>query len=183
MLSGDDLYHQRTLILGEVNTGKTRATIEILRCWVEINPTPLMTVLDLAPVRIRGIGWRLTLPTGFTGRYRFADIVAPRLTGRDAAEISCLAAANAKMIAPLLHEIIRKPHPILIINDVTLYLQAGDDGLLKAALQSAETVLANAYYGDSFADHPISQRERRLTDRLMADFDEIIWMPEGNTAD
>jgi hypothetical protein len=183
MLAGDDLYHRRTLIMGEVNTGKTRATFAILRRWVEINPTPLMTVLDLAPVRIRGVGGRLTLPRGFTGRYRFADIVPPRLTGRSATEISRLAAANAQIVVPLLQEIIQKPHPILIINDVTLYLQAGDDVLLWAALKSADTLLVNAYYGTSFADHPISQRERRLTDRLMADCDQIIWMPEGNPAD
>lgn len=180
MPANGEFYHQRTLILGEVNTGKTRVTMDILSRWVEANPTPLMTVLDLAPpTRIRGVGGRLKLPKGFTGRYRFADIVPPRLTGRNADEISRLAAANAQRVTPLLHAIIKTPHPILIINDVTLYLQAGDETLLSRVLQSADTVLINAYYGRSFVDHPISRRERRLTEKLIQACDGIIWMPEG----
>ena len=169
--------NRRTLILGDVNSGKTRETLRILSRWVAGNPTPLMTVLDLAPEPVRGIGGRIVLPQGFSGRYRFADIIPPRLTGRSAAEITRLAAANARAIESLFEEILKRPHPILVINDVTLYLQAGDYARLTAVMQSAATVLINAYYGKSFVDHPISSRERRLTDRLMGDCDQVIRMP------
>lgn len=182
MPADDKFDHQRTLILGDVNTGKTRATIAILSRWLAGDPVPLMTVLDLAPEALRGIGGRLKLPAEFRGRYLTPAIVAPRLTGRTADEISRLAAANARRAEPLLEEIIAQPHPILIINDASLYLQAGDYARLVAVLDSADTVLVNAYYGSSFADHPISRRERRLTDRLVSDCDQIIWMPEGNQA-
>jgi hypothetical protein len=175
----DPFGNQRTLILGEVNTGKTRATIAILSRWVAAHPTPLMTVLDLAPETVRGVGGRLKPPAGFTGRYCAADIVAPRLTGRNDDQISRLATANAKAVKPILEDILSNPHPILIINDVTLYLQAGDYALLRAVLNSADTALINAYYGRSFADHPISRRERRLTERLIRDCDCVIRMPEG----
>ena len=172
--------HQRTLILGDVNTGKTRMTIGILSHWLAAEPARLMTVLDLAPDAVRGIGGRLKLPADFKGRYFAPPIVAPRLTGQTADDISRLAAANARRVEPLLDQIIAHPHPFLIINDATLYLQAGDYARLIAVLDSAATVVLNAYYGSRFADHPISRRERRLTDRLARDCDQIIWMPEGH---
>ncbi len=180
MNKSGNLLNRRTLIVGDTNTGKTLKTLDILSGWVTANPTPLMTVLDLAPEPVRGIGGRLTLPEGFTGRYLFADIVPPRLTGRTPDEVTRLAAANARSAVTLFTEILREPHPFLIINDVTLYLQAGDYGRLADSVQSAATVLMNAYYGKRFGDHPISRRERRLTERLMQDCDRVIRMPEGD---
>ena len=181
MMDARDYLDRRTLILGDINSGKTRETLRILSRWVAANPTPLMTVLDLAPEPVHGIGGRLTLPPRFMGRYLFTEIIPPRLTGRSPAEISGLAAANARAIEPLLDDCLRQPHPLLVINDVTLYLQAGDYARLAAVLQSATTILLNAYYGESFADHPITRRERRLTERLMGDCDRVIRMPEGES--
>ncbi|MGD9251699.1 MAG: hypothetical protein PVG19_10770 [Desulfobacterales bacterium] len=182
MKNNRDYLDRRTLILGDVNSGKTRETQRILSRWVAVNPTPLMTVLDLAPEPVRGIGGRLTLPASFMGRYLFTEIIPPRLTGQSATEIADLAAANARAIEPLLDDCLKQPHPLLVINDVTLYLQAGDYARLSAVMQSATTVLINAYYGKRFEDHPITRRERRLTERLMADCDRVIRMPEGKTA-
>ena len=177
----NDFWGQRTLIIGEVNTGKTRTTLDILTRWIAANPTPSMTVLDLAPEPVRGIGGRLALPPGFTGRYLFTDIVPPRLTGRTPEEITRLAAANALAAASLFNQILARPHPILIVNDASLYLQAGDYRRFAEIIHSAATALINAYYGESLGDHPISRRERRLTERLMQDCDRVIWMPEGKT--
>ncbi len=182
MMDARDYLDRRTLILGDVNSGKTRETQRILSLWVAANPTPLMTVLDLAPEPVHGIGGRLTLPPRFMGRYLFTEIIPPRLIGQSAAEISDLAAANARAIEPLLDDCLRQPHPLLVINDVTLYLQAGDYARLDAVLQSATTILLNAYYGASFEDHPITRRERRLTERLMRDCDRVIRMPGKKSA-
>ncbi len=176
-----DYLDHRTLILGDINSGKTRETRRILSRWVADNPTPLMTILDLAPEPLRGIGGRLTLPPRFMGRYLITEIIPPRLTGQNAAEISELAAANARVIEPLLDAFLNQPHPMLVVNDVTLFLQAGDYARLAAVMHSATTVLINAYFGASFADHPITRRERHLTERLMGDCDRVIWMPEGKS--
>ncbi len=176
-----DFRGRRTLIVGEINTGKTRTTLDILSRWIAAQPTPLMTVLDLAPEPVRGIGGRLALPSGFNGRYLFADIVPPRLTGRTPEEVADLDAANVRAAEPLLGAILARPHPTLIVNDATLYLQAGDYRRFWDTIQSAATVLINAYYGQSLGDHPISHRERRLTERLMQDCDRVIQMPEGST--
>ncbi len=178
----EDFLGQRTLIIGDINTGKTRTTSRILADWIAANPTPQMTVLDLAPETVRGIGGRLALPAGFTGRYLFADIVAPRLTGRTPEEVTRLAAENALAAAPLFNQILARPHPILVVNDATLYLQAGDYRRFAETIQSAVTVLINAYYGKRLGDHPISNRERQLTERLMQDCDRVIRMPEGKPA-
>lgn len=181
MMNYRDYLDRRTLIIGDVNSGKTGETLRILSRWVAANPTPLMTVLDLAPEPVRGIGGRLVLPPRFMGRYLFTEIIPPRLTGQSTAEISALAVANARAIEPLLEDCLKQPHPLLVINDVTLYLQAGDYTRLAAVLQKATTVLINAYYGERFADHPITRRERRLTERLMQDCDHIIRMPGGES--
>ena len=182
MTNTHDYLDRRTLILGDINSGKTRETQRILARWIADNPTPLMTILDLAPEPLRGIGGRLTLPPRFMGRYLFTEIIPPRLTGQSTAEISELAAANARAIEPLLVEFLNQPHPMLVVNDVTLYLQAGDYARLAAVMHSATTVLINAYFGASFADHPITRRERRLTERLMQDCDQVIHMPEEKSA-
>jgi hypothetical protein len=47
-------------------------------------------------------------------------------------------------------------------------------------MDSAATVLINAYYGDSFAPHPVSHHERQLTEKLIQDCDRIIRLPESN---
>ena len=180
MNRSEELLGRRTLIIGDINTGKTHATIRILADWIAANPTPLMTVLDLAPEPVRGIGGRLALPPGFAGRYLFADIVPPRLTGRTPDEIARLAATNALAVAPLLNQILARPHPILVVNDASLYLQAGDYHRFAEIIPSAATVLINAYYGESLGDHPISRRERRLTERLMQDCDRVIRLPENS---
>jgi hypothetical protein len=175
-----DFRNQRILIVGEVNTGKTRTTLDILTRWIAADPSRPMTVLDLAPEPVGGIGGRLSLPPGFDGRYLSADIVPPRLTGRTPDDIARLAVANARAAEPLLTAILTHPHPVLVVNDASLYLQAGDYRRFTEIIQSAATVLINAYYGKSLSrDHPVSHRERRLTERLMQDCDRVIRLPEN----
>lgn len=173
-----DAYDGRhTLIIGEVNTGKTRLTEAVLAAWCRQGRSEEMVVLDLAPVTGGRIGGRLQRPADFQGVYRAAQLVPPRLSARTEEEAATLAAANAQAIERLFQD----PHipgcSILIINDVTLYLQAGDYGRLRAVVQPIETVLINAYYGSSFPDYRLSRQERRLTDRLIQNCDEIIRLP------
>ena len=74
-----------------------------------------------------------------------------RLTGRTADEISRLAAANAKRAEPLLEEIIAQPHPILIINDASLYLHRPgrlDDRARSELLAAIEKTMLDQMPGD-----------------------------------
>ena len=169
-----DYDGRRTLIVGDVNTGKTRLTQAVLTAWTVQGRSREIAVLDLAPERRRGIGGRLALPPAFQGVYRTATLVPPRLQADSEEAAEDLAAANAIAIAPLLDAIRRAPRPILIVNDATLFLQAGSYAELIAALDTCQTALINAYYGDSFPDYRLSRRERRLTERLMAACHPVI---------
>lgn len=169
-----DFDGRRTLIVGDVNTGKTRLTQRVLAHWTAQGRSPAIIVLDLAPQTGQGIGGRLRLPDGFAGLYLTVPVTAPRLMARTEDEADALARANAAAIDPLLGDPRLAAGPIVVINDVTLYLQAGRYERLMDSLRPAETALVNAYYGRSFPDYRLSRRERRLTDRLMADCDRIL---------
>jgi hypothetical protein len=179
--SGNDTIqydHRRTLIIGDVNTGKTRLTEQVLKRWTAQGRGPDIVLLDLAPESKDGIGGRLNRPAGFDGLYLTTAIVPPRLTARHATGADALARANAQAIEMLFEDAHRAAGSILVINDVTLYLQAGRYERLLATIQTAATVLINAYYGHSFPDYDLSRQERRLTERLIQDCDRIIRLPD-----
>jgi len=176
-ISTRDYDGRRTLIVGDVNSGKTRLTESVLAAWTAQGRSREIAVLDLAPQTRRGIGGRLALPQGFSGVYKAPAVTPPRLTAKTEVEAEELARANAAAIDPLLQDSRLLDDPILIINDATLYLQAGAYKRFLRVIRSAATALVNAYYGHSFPDFRLSRRERRLTDRLMQDCDRVIWMP------
>lgn len=174
---------RRTLIIGDVNTGKTRLTEQVLARWVAQGRSPDIVVLDLAPVTRETIGGRIHLPAGFQGVVLATTIVPPRLSGRNEEEANILAQVNAGVIERFFQDTRLANDSILVINDVTLYLQAGDYERLWAIIQPIETVLINAYYGDSFPDYGLSRQERRLTERLIQDCDRVIRLPDPNRHD
>lgn len=174
---------RRTLIIGDVNSGKTRLTENVLAAWTAQGRARDITVLDLAPQTRKGIGGRITLPEGFQGAYLAAAITPPRLIATTEEEAEMLARANAEAVEPLLRDRRLAAGRILIINDVTLYLQAGVYEHLLQVIRSVATVLINAYYGHSFPDYRLSRRERRLTDRLIQDCDRVIRLPSPNRPD
>lgn len=177
MPATDDFLGRRTLLVGDVNTGKTQATLAQVARWIAAGYARWTTVLDLAPEIRQGIGGRLALPPSFKGLHLHTAIVPPRLAGADENQAEEMARRNAQAITPLLEEARRAANPFLVINDVTLYLQAGDYDCLLSTLQSATTVLMNAYFGDRFPDYALTRRERRLTERLMGICDRVIRLP------
>jgi hypothetical protein len=169
-----DYDGRRTLVIGDVNTGKTRFTETILARWIAQDRSHEIVVLDLAPETQETIGGRLHLPAGFQGVLLATTITAPRLSGRDEEEADLLAHTNADAIDRLFQDPRLANGSILVINDVTLYLQAGNYDDLWAIIQPVETVLINAYYGDSFPDYRLSRQERRLTELLIKDCHQVI---------
>ena len=77
---------RRTLVIGDVNTGKTRLTEKVMARWVAQGRSHEIVVLDLAPETQETIGGRIHLPAGFQGVVLATTIVAPRLSGRDEEE-------------------------------------------------------------------------------------------------
>jgi len=65
---------------------------------------------------------------------------------------------------------------ILVINDATLYLHAGVLSRFLMLLDTAATQVINAYWGETFQDSALTQREKRLTLKLKATCDEIVYL-------
>lgn len=168
-----DCRGRRTLILGDVNTGKTRLTRSILEAFAAAGEAQEIALLDLAPGPVGGVGGKF--PASAAGvRHLTTAIVPPRLTGTDEAQVARLATANAGRIEALFDSYLKRPRPLLFVNDATLYLQAGSLERFCELLDSAATAVVNAYHGVHFADGPLTRRERRLTEALARRCDRVV---------
>ena len=87
--------------------------------------------------------------------------------------------SNARRIEAMMDRYLAAPRDILLVNDATLYLQAGCLTRFVALLDSAATAVINAYAGAYFSDGPLTRHEQRLTDRLGRRCDRIIRLPES----
>jgi hypothetical protein len=179
-----DWLGRRTLILGDVNAGKTRLTADVAARMLRQGHASEMLVLDFAPERRETVGGRLAVPVVPNLLHLQAAVVPPRLAGKTPREVLFLARANARAIDPLIDRGLASGRPILIVNDLTLYLHAGDPQRIHALLDRAETAVVNAYRGRALGDSPLSRKERRRTDALTGRFDRVIRLsgPEPDSA-
>jgi GTPase SAR1 family protein len=172
---------KKTLIMGEVGSGKTRLTNRLLEEALSESLQGI-TVIDMAPeaTTLKGISVGGTLRGAENPRVRClrADIMkTPRLSARDADELIEYADHNRKITGGLLDDFTLKPTSILFVNDVSIYLQRGEINRLWRAFEAAETVVANGYYGERLkADYGtgLSSRERTLMEELASRMDRVI---------
>lgn len=182
MLTSQELASSRTIVLGEVRTGKTRLLYRFVWMLSEAGFAGDITVLDMAPGLSWGVGGKLAevgeLPAGV--RYLTSwEIRPPRLIGRDAEDVRRLAKTNEEAIRPLLEEYRKNPTAILAINDATIYIHAGEPEQLFSAMSLSRAWLVTAYYGSRLADDKgtgISVREKRFVEQLMEVSDIVIRM-------
>lgn len=175
---------KKTLIFGDVRTGKTKLTVNLLEEAVKLGFSKMITVIDMAPeteiVEGRSIGGRLSELTRSHRRVRYLTpyrVETPRLNATSAEELLSMIQLNVERIKPILEEYLSSPTPILFINDISIYLQSGSADPVLAAAGRAETFIANGYYGEYFTqDHGtgVSKRERDLMDLLASQMDVII---------
>lgn len=179
----EDLIGLKTIIIGDVGRGKTQLTFNIILKLVELEFSRDLVILDFAPNRIevRGefIGGKLIefneLPRSV--KYYTDEIYAPRLMGKNCFEVVRLASLNRLTCERLLKMYLNNPSPILIINDVSIYLQIGDLGLLPRVINECETFIANGYFGERLADDMgsgISSNERKNMVDLVGMMDLVI---------
>jgi hypothetical protein len=165
---------QKTLIIGDVNSGKTRLTAAFIEACCRAGLGQEIAILELSPEPVRGIGGKLP-PAPCRGPQLFTcPVIAPRLTGMDAQHILLLAEQNAREIEPLLRRIQRAESSILVVNDVTLYLQTGRLNHIADLLEVHDTAVINAYYGRSLPPAPFTERELAQVDALSAKCDRVI---------
>lgn len=179
-LRAKDIVGKRVLVLGEAGSGKTMLAARTLEeLLVLVNPDEI-TVIDMAPQRIGDVGGRLSEITDATKKVRYLlpqKVYAPRLTGASREQVLEYAELNRRAMEPLFNMFIRTPTQILILNDVTLYLHAGELETVLKSMRKARTFLATAYRGSKLAENHgsgISAREEQLVKKLSIDMDQII---------
>lgn len=175
-----EILGRKTLILGKMGSGKTKITAEILDKLLEKIPPDDITVIDMSPTTVPGVGGRISSYTSkvFKVRYLIPQIIrAPRIEGKSKEGVLSLAEFNRTVIEPLIQEFLMKLTPILLINDLSIYLHSGDVSKIIKCLELSNTVVANSYYNESLMDDKgsgISEKEKKLVDMLMSRFNCVL---------
>ncbi|NLC71313.1 MAG: hypothetical protein GX751_08145 [Desulfuromonadaceae bacterium] len=175
----ENLLDRKTLVIGGIKSGKTRFACAFVE-KVLAEREDRVAVLDLAPDLYRGVGGKMVLPDHPRLRYLTTWITAPRLRGRDPAEVLELAEGNRRRIEMVLESYLASPAPILVINDVTLFLHAGSVERLMEVASTAATLLVNAYFGEDFEEIALSLLERRKMELFLPFFDRVLRMERGH---
>ena len=168
-----DFVNKKTIIVGEVNTGKTVYLRSILRKFRKKGETNI-AVIDMAPESTQGIGGKMGMKGFESIRYYTARIVPPRLTGKTSDEVEGLAKKNAHVIEEIFKEYLKTPSSVLFINDISLFLQAGNLSALLSLLNKIPTVIMNGYYGSSLEGGSLGERERQAMEALQKACNRVI---------
>ncbi|MEM0375333.1 MAG: hypothetical protein QXP81_06130 [Nitrososphaerota archaeon] len=180
----EGLLGKRTLVVGEAGAGKSMLLAKALERLVEIGLAREVTVIDMAPFRFSGIGGKLRDLTEAVGQVRYLTddrIAPPRLLGKSAQEVLEIASRNAALIEPLLLDYLRSPTRILLVNDLTVYLHAGDPALIERAMETAETFIATCYEGSRLSDDKgsgVTRTERERLESLKRRADMVLNLGE-----
>ncbi len=177
-----------TLIVGEVNTGKTTLSAKILESLCAHGLASRIAVVDLAPEipedlatgkKVKGAGGKLIPPSMTEVIYLSARLVPPRLSSAsEEEEALAKAAENARKIDRLFRDFNGFDRDILFVNDVSVYLHAARAEKLIGQMSKASTLVANGYYGRKLGGGAISEAERREMDVLIETVESrgrVIW--------
>jgi hypothetical protein len=172
-----------TMIVGEINSGKTTLTQQILEVLCKATDS-MVTVVDFAPEitpqdlealnKTTLIGGTLQIQNSARVRYYHPRIHPPRLRARDESEAEALAGENLRTIETLLDKALLEDTDAIFINDCSLYLHAGSASKLLDVINSFPTSVVNGYFGRFFSSYSISIRERTGMQFLMRHCDRLI---------
>jgi molybdopterin-guanine dinucleotide biosynthesis protein len=171
---------RKLLIVGDVNTGKTTLTRKMLEDFCGRGLGRRIAVLDLAPHiseqlaaqrGLRGVGGHLDAPAACGALMIREQLEPPRLSSASEAEAMRKAARNKELADAAWQRAGAGGRDILVVNDVSMYLQAGDADELIARFASADTVIANGYFGERLGGGELTRRERAQMERLRAWFE------------
>jgi hypothetical protein len=183
-LNGEKYRHRRTLIVGEVRSGKTACTLRVFRSLRKTCRGPFC-VLDLAPEEVNGVGGKLPLSEEEKGGVIYLSplIVPPRLRGKSEEEVQRLAGENRERIDQILRTPKASGVNVLFVNDISLYFHAGRAEQLWLQVEGIPTLILNGYYGRYFGDSSLSRRERSEMEFLMARCDRVLYFPPYSLPD
>ena len=179
----EKFIHRFTLIVGDINSGKTTLTKQVLDVLCKAN-AGVVTVFDFAPEitpqdleahkQTAFLGGPLQTPDSEDIRYYRPRIHPPRLRGRDESEAEALAAENLRAIEALLDKELSNDTDAIFINDCSLYLHSGSASRLLEVILGCPTSVVNGYLGRFFDDSSISIKERDGMEFLMRHCDQLI---------
>lgn len=179
-LKSKEILGKKVLILGETGSGKTRQAAKLLTEFMTLVDPEKITIIDLAPQRAGEIGGKIADYLNIPSEVKYLspkNVYTPRLAGKSPEQILRYAELNRKNMEPLLKKFVHNATEVLALNDVTLYLHAGELENVLKCVKLANTVLVTAYYGSKLANDlgtGISPRERKLTEKLASFMDLVI---------
>ena len=173
-------FGHRTLLYGETNTGKTYYTAKFVQYLLEIknvNPKEV-SILDFAPklayfnnLKIGGRIQDYYENSVKCNNIKFkGDIIPPRLNAKNKNEMYLNICHNFNKIYEIIEIYNSSPTPVLIINDISLYLHLGSNKYLINTINKSDTFFGNSYYGSSISSKfskLISIREKRKVESLI----------------
>ncbi len=179
-----DVLGRNTLITGEVNTGKTTMTGELADLVCGAWEQTRIVVLDMAPT-IPGDVRKQVGRAGISGRVGFeamsgaavfcGGLVPPRLMSGSPARALQLAGQNRARIDSWLEQVLcLEPLDLLVVNDISISLQAGTVDLLVQVFNRAATVIANGYMGRTLGSGRMSEFEQSRMTELACFFDNRV---------
>ncbi|MGQ9543174.1 MAG: helicase HerA domain-containing protein [Candidatus Bathyarchaeia archaeon] len=179
-----ELTGKKTLIIGDVSTGKTVLTANLLKEALETEDPREITLLDMAPERTlhggKVIGGRITDLVKLPSTVRVlkpARIKPPRHSAKSRDELLRLVEENRIAIEEILNIYLDEATPTLFINDLSLYFQSGRWRKVFEAMGRSVTFIANAYYGETLKEDfgtGVSTVEKRLVTKLSRRIDVLI---------
>jgi hypothetical protein len=155
------LIGKKTLIYGESNTGKTFYTAKFVQYLLEVKKinTKDISILDFAPklayFKNLKIGGRIhdyyENSTKCNNIDFEGEIIPPRLKAKNKNEVYANICLNFNKIYEIIELYNRSPTPVLIINDISLFLHLGSNKYLINTINKSDTFFGNAYYGSSIS--------------------------------
>ncbi|MHA1459380.1 MAG: hypothetical protein ACTSQR_06930 [Promethearchaeota archaeon] len=173
-------FGRRTLLYGETNTGKTYYTAKFIQYLLEIkhiNPKDI-SILDFAPkltyfnnLKIGGRIQDYYEHSVKCNNLNFeGEIIPPRLKAKNKKECFNNICHNFNKIYEIIENYNNNLTPVLIINDISLFLHLGSNKYLINTINKSDTFFGNSYYGSSISSKfskLISIREKRKVEFLI----------------
>ncbi|MFX1394491.1 MAG: hypothetical protein ACFFAH_13075 [Promethearchaeota archaeon] len=158
-LDFNEFIGHHTLLYGETDTKKTYYTARFVQFLLNVkkfNPKDI-SILDFAPKLFKYYGIRIGgkiedyYPQSLKcNNITFkGEIIPPRLRASNKKELYDNACKNYKKTNEILKFYHENPTPVLIINDISIYLHLGSKKFLLETIRKADTFFGNAYYGSS----------------------------------
>jgi len=193
-LDFDRLLGIKVLLYGETNTYKTFCSAKYVQYLMEdrkIDPNHI-SIIEFAPklqtIDDLKIGGKVKdyFKESKLCKYLETDeeIIPPRLHAKNRKELYSNVCHNYRQTRLVLQEFNEKPTPYLIINDISIYLHLGDKRDLIKAIENANNVIGNAYYGKNISQKAkfariFSLKEQIKIKNLRKYFDKTILMEKS----